>query len=851
MDGGGTLVVSGGANSYTGGTEIDNGSHLTLAGGDNRLPAAGDITLYGGVVDLGGFSQTTTGTLRFQNDSASDPNTVQDGTLVLDNSTTEQGINACYGSGTVSAAIDVQGSQAAEQSALAPSYSLTIAGDVNFTHYDLFQQGGNTIFDGQSYTGDTFAVMGYRYRGQSMSYGTATFDSGNLTTTVETAAGYNTTGTIDWNSPGTLTPGTLLAVGDGSSGYFAQTRGTVDTTASGCTLSFGSSGTSGATNVYNLDGGTLETGSLVANSANSQLNMAGGTFAPAAVPSGLSYTLAAGTTSTIDTGSNDFVWGAALSGGGGLAKAGSGTLDLTSVNTYSGGTTIDEGMLVMGVAGAVPDGADLTVDGTLDLYGDSLLVENFSGADSGIVTSSQPGPVTLTVAGNGETTTFSGILEDGSGQLALAKTGSSTLLLAGDSDDGGANAYTGGTTVSAGTLLAETPALPGWNSPLPPGEGQGEGGAVTVGSQATLGVFAAHWSPAQVSDLLADASFASGSSLGLDVPQDQAAEWPATIAGSVSLVKLGDGTLTLDSAESYTGGTTVLAGTLVLGLSDCLPTTSPITVAGGTLDLGSFSQTASGLISFQERNGPGRHPGQLGHAGLRRPIGHRQRRSLGRRRAHENDRRNARLERNERLYRRYHRRRRHAGSRRRGSPAGLRHGECVERRPRGHRRGPPRRRQRLVRRRPRRLPGQPVAYDRQPGHRRCRRRQLRLFGRHRGQLRRRQARRRPTDPLRDEYVRRRDDGRGRDAGCRQRQRPGRRRERNHHHRRTLDMSSQDVTAGSLALVDGSVVGAGHTLTTGSFYGAAGTITANLAGSAAFTKTGPARWCWPARPPTPA
>ena len=57
-----------------------------------------------------------------------------------------------------------------------------------------------------------------------MSYGTATFDSGNLTTTTETAAGYNSTGTIDWNSRGTLTPGDLLAVGDGSSGYFARTR---------------------------------------------------------------------------------------------------------------------------------------------------------------------------------------------------------------------------------------------------------------------------------------------------------------------------------------------------------------------------------------------------------------------------------------------------------------------------------------------------------------------------------------------------------------------------------------------------------------------------------------------------
>ena len=114
----------------------------------------------------------------------------------------------------------------------------------------------------------------------------------------------------------------------------------------------------------------------------------------------------------------------------------------------------------MGVAGAVPDGADLTVNGTLDLYGNSLLVQNLAGADAGIVTSSQPGPVTLTVAGNGQTTTFAGSLEDGSGQLALVKSGSSTMILAGDSDNGGENAFTGGTTVSAGTLLANPARCP-------------------------------------------------------------------------------------------------------------------------------------------------------------------------------------------------------------------------------------------------------------------------------------------------------------------------------------------------------------------------------------------------------
>ena len=129
-----------------------------------------------------------------------------------------------------------------------------------------------------------------------------------------------------------------------------------------------------------------------------------------------------------------------------LAKTGSGTLTLTSANSYTGGTTVDEGMLVMGVPNAVPSGADLTVNGTLDLDGNSLLVENFSGAATGLVTSSQAGAVTLTVAGDGQTTAFAGDLEDGRGQLALAKTGTDELIVS------GTNSYSGGTTLSAGTL---------------------------------------------------------------------------------------------------------------------------------------------------------------------------------------------------------------------------------------------------------------------------------------------------------------------------------------------------------------------------------------------------------------
>ena len=90
---------------------------MTLAGDDNRLAAGGDIDIDAGTLDLGGYTQTIAGTVCFTDDLSfdPDPNVVQDGTLVLDNSSTEQGINGSQGSGTISAKIVVQGSQAAEE----------------------------------------------------------------------------------------------------------------------------------------------------------------------------------------------------------------------------------------------------------------------------------------------------------------------------------------------------------------------------------------------------------------------------------------------------------------------------------------------------------------------------------------------------------------------------------------------------------------------------------------------------------------------------------------------------------------------------------------------------------------
>lgn len=57
-----------------------------------------------------------------------------------------------------------------------------------------------------------------------------------------------------------------------------------------------------------------------------------------------------------------------------------------------------------------------------------------------------------------------------------------------------------------------------------------------------------------------------------------------TVAGG-SLVKTGDGILTLSGASSYTGATTLTVGTLVASADKALGNTSGVTVNGGTLDI--------------------------------------------------------------------------------------------------------------------------------------------------------------------------------------------------------------------------------------------------------------------------
>lgn len=152
--------------------------------------------------------------------------------------------------------------------------------------------------------------------------------------------------------------------------------------------------------------------------------------------------------------------GSAITGTNAITKSGTAQLTLSSGNTYTGGTTLNAGKLNIDNDAALGTGPLVINAGTIDntgpgpvtLTNNNPVTVNASftfGGDKNL--NLGPGPVTLTgnrtINAQGVATlTLGGILSDGGNNYSLAKTGPGTVTLT------GANTYTGGTTVSQGTL---------------------------------------------------------------------------------------------------------------------------------------------------------------------------------------------------------------------------------------------------------------------------------------------------------------------------------------------------------------------------------------------------------------
>ncbi|HHW9238765.1 TPA: autotransporter-associated beta strand repeat-containing protein [Salmonella enterica] len=319
----------------------------------------------------------------------------------------------------------------------------------------------------------------------------------------------------------------------------------------------------------------------------------------------------------------------AISGSGQVVKSGDETLTLSGANSYTGGTTISGGTLVASNVEALGSG-DVTDNATLELNTGGDFDNNIGGTGSVV----KSGDKTLTLSGaNSYTggTTISGgtlvatnvealgsgdvtdnaVLElntggdftnaiSGSGQVV--KSGDKTLTLS------GANSYTGGTTISGGTLVASNVEALGTgditdNATLELNAGGdfannigGTGSVVKSGDKTlTLSGSNTYTGGTTISggtlvatnvEALGTGNVTDNATLELSTGGDFA----NNIGGTGSVVKSGDETLTLSGANSYTGGTTISGGTLVasnveaLGTGDVTDNATLELNTGGTFD---------------------------------------------------------------------------------------------------------------------------------------------------------------------------------------------------------------------------------------------------------------------------
>jgi autotransporter-associated beta strand protein len=250
--------------------------------------------------------------------------------------------------------------------------------------------------------------------------------------------------------------GTAL-IGDSSIGTFLQ---------SGGTASFLGvveiANVAGSQGTYDLNGGQFAAQSITVGSGSATFNLNGGTLQ--ALQSNSNFF--AGATNltvnvqnggaTVDTQGYSVVVGTNLlqSGSGGLTKIGSGMLSLSGSNSYTGGTTINQGTLQLGGPSALGSGGLIVgSNGTLDLNSFGLTLPWLNGSAGAVITdnstpANQPTSTILAVNIVSGGSTYAGSITKGiNGQdIAVVKGGLGMLTLAGTSN------YTGGTTINQGVL---------------------------------------------------------------------------------------------------------------------------------------------------------------------------------------------------------------------------------------------------------------------------------------------------------------------------------------------------------------------------------------------------------------
>ena len=233
----------------------------------------------------------------------------------------------------------------------------------------------------------------------------------------------------------------------------------------------------------------------------------------------------------------------------GVAQGGTGTLNVTGgyVSDSTGyiGTLANSSGTATVSSGTWANSGDLTVGtsgtGTLNVTGGSVTDANgYIGYNAGSV---------------GTATVSSGTWAN-SGSLYVGRSGTGTLTM------------TGGVVSVGGTVSTGTASTINLNA----------GGTLQIGTGTTGGVLGVN-------------SLTNNGTLIFNRSDDSA--YAGIISGTGAVTKQGGGTLTLDGANSYSGVTTISGGVIAYGASNVLSDSTAVTVAGGGLDLGSYTDTVT------------------------------------------------------------------------------------------------------------------------------------------------------------------------------------------------------------------------------------------------------------------